>query len=161
MASPYYTEWHMQYLIAMTLGTRSNIIVPNVSWGLLSYEADLLVLHPKSGYMDEVEIKISRGDLLRDKKKWHHHFNNTMVRRLWFAIPTKLLSSLGDIPEHAGVFSVTTHGVALVIRTPKINKSAMPLSAKDRFQLARLGYLRMWQGISKDVASTNFEIEEG
>jgi hypothetical protein len=48
-----------------------HLCVSNVSWSLLPYEADLIAL-TQSGYMIEVEIKISLSDLKREdgKAKW-------------------------------------------------------------------------------------------
>ena len=34
---------------------RQDIFIPNLSWGLLNYEADLVII-TKSGYLTEVEI---------------------------------------------------------------------------------------------------------
>ncbi len=42
------------------LGIRKNLIVPNVSWGLVTYEMDLLSL-TQSRYATEIEIKILTG----------------------------------------------------------------------------------------------------
>lgn len=47
---------------------RSDIMIPNLSWGLLQYEADFVVVS-KSGYLTEVEIKRSYSDFLADFKK--------------------------------------------------------------------------------------------
>jgi hypothetical protein len=61
------TAKEIELRIAYYFGNRSHIIVPNVSWGLMMYECDLLVM-PKSGHLYEVEIKVSKGDLIADKK---------------------------------------------------------------------------------------------
>lgn len=84
-------------------GARKNLIVPNVSWGFkgLHYEADLVVIS-KSGYAIEIEIKVSRADLIKDKKKWHSH-DCKKFKKLYFAIPKKLLKDIEHIPEKAGI----------------------------------------------------------
>ena len=51
---------------------RQDIFVPNLSWGLLNHEADLVIL-TKSGYLTEVEIKRSWEDFKADFKKEHEH----------------------------------------------------------------------------------------
>lgn len=51
---------------------RNDIIVPNVSWGLLNHEADMVVM-TKSGYLTEIEIKRSWEDFKADFKKPHEH----------------------------------------------------------------------------------------
>ena len=55
-------------MLANYWGIRNNIIVPNVSWGMLDYEADLLIMN-KTGYVTEIEIKRSWSDFLADFKK--------------------------------------------------------------------------------------------
>ena len=51
---------------------RGDIFVPNVSWGLLNHEADMVVM-TKSGYLTEIEIKRSWEDFKADFKKPHEH----------------------------------------------------------------------------------------
>lgn len=145
----YETTPEVEIAVARWLcGSGRRIVVPNVSWGLLRYEADLLTL-TKSGYAWEVEIKISRGDLLRDKKKQFNH-NSDKVRLLWFAIPEKLESSIPDIPKRAGVLIVYRSGIVAEMRQPEVNKNARKLTEKEQFQLARLGALRVW-GMKKKL----------
>ena len=136
------TSKEIERKIAFYFGIRTHIIVPNVSWSMLPYEADMVVLH-ESGYADEVEIKISRADLLRDKSKYHQHDSNKF-RRLWFAIPRKLEKSIPDIMERAGVLVVETNGNVTQVRKPEINKTAIKFSDQQRLHLARLGCMRMW-----------------
>ena len=40
---------------------RTDIAIPNLSWSLLDYEADLIIMN-KSGYVTEFEIKRSFED---------------------------------------------------------------------------------------------------
>lgn len=49
-------------------GVRTNLIVPNLSWGFLNHEADLISID-KNGYLTEVEIKRSLEDLRQTSKK--------------------------------------------------------------------------------------------
>jgi len=128
--------------VAVYFGTRSHVIVPNISWSMLPYEADLVIMH-KSRYADEVEIKVSRSDLLRDGKKYHQHDSN-IFRRLWFAIPRKLENDISEIPERAGILIVERSGIVRKYRQPKINGAALHLSEEWAFNLARLGCMRMW-----------------
>ena len=139
----YETATEIELAIAKSFGTGQNIIVPNVSWGfLLPYVADLLIL-TKSNYLWEIEIKVSRGDLLRDGKKYHQH-DSQKVRELWFAIPKKLECCADKILNRAGVFIVHPNGYVTVHKTPTINRLACKLSDKECFKLARLGALRVW-----------------
>jgi hypothetical protein len=130
---------------------RTNIIIPNVSWGFLyGREADLLILS-KSGWLTEVEIKVSAADIKRDLQKRQGHWDRK-VRQCWFAVPAGLASS-PDIPEHYGVlaigpkiYAMGTHEYFYVEskRVPKINPEARKVDDKDRMKLMRLGCMRIW-----------------
>ena len=64
---------------------RRELVVPNVHWGADVHECDLFLLS-KSGYAIEIEIKISKADLIQDSKKKHGHVNYK-IKQLYFAIP--------------------------------------------------------------------------
>jgi hypothetical protein len=122
------------------------VIVPNVSWGLFSYELDLVVLNNNSFYAYEVEIKVSRGDIKRDLLKRHGHDsykNGNAIKDLYFAIPEKLKNCVELIPERAGVLVVDTEGKVTKLRNPVSNKAAHKWSLEQAFKLARLGTLRI------------------
>ena len=138
----YETATEIERQVAFWFGIRTHIIVPNVSWSMLPYEADMVILH-QSRYADEVEIKISRSDLLRDKNKRHQHDSNKF-RRLWFAIPRKLELSISDIPTRAGVLIIENNGGVNTFRNPEINKIAVKFTEAQALNLARLGCMRMW-----------------
>jgi len=130
---------------------RTNIIVPNVSWGIgLRYEADLVVLRP-SGYAAEIEIKATESDIKRDKKKrfghdGHHYRYGQLFRELWFAVPEHLVFSK-SIPETAGLICVIKYkksNIAKVVRRPKIRKSAVKWPEVLRTKLMHLGLMRIW-----------------
>lgn len=139
--------------IARYFGTRTNLIVPNVFWGLgFPYEIDLLVVTPKK-YAYEIEIKVSLSDLKADLKKKHQHYSEK-IKRLYFAIPEELKDkALLLIPERAGLFIITksfTHNGHLIrenvslIKNPKQNNTARPLTDKEIFKLYELAAMRMW-----------------
>jgi hypothetical protein len=146
----------MQYLNPMR-----NLIVPNASWGVRLHECDLLSLS-KSGYATEIEIKISKSDLLKDKIKKHNHLSN-YIKKLYFAVPEKLKEiALKEIPERAGLIIIKNnykdyinrYGCAWkyieVIRECKINKNAISWHISHKFQLARLGAIRIL-GLKKKI----------
>jgi len=60
---------------------RTDIALPNVSWSLLPYEADLLIMN-KSGYMTEFEIKRSLADLKHDFDKRIFHYSELISKFL-------------------------------------------------------------------------------
>ena len=150
------TALDIELAVAEHIGIRQHLIVPNVSWGLgLAHECDLLYV-TKSGYAHEVEIKVSRSDLLRDQKKRKYrdsfrecHYHECLVRSLTFAIPAEMEASIPDIPEYAGVLLVEPHPrwkrlVCREVRKAVPYRDARKLSDEERFDLARLGTMRIW-----------------
>ncbi len=67
---------------------RRNLVIPNVSWGYLNHEADLLVL-TKAGYLTEVEIKRSWADFVADFEKRHGH-KDKKLSHLYYAVPLSI-----------------------------------------------------------------------
>ncbi len=129
-------------------GVRQNIIVPNVSWGMLPYEADLVIL-TGSNYATEIEIKVSKADLKKDKEKRHKH-DSDMFKYFYFAVPKKLVEfALTEIPENAGLFSVEERGNIYnpywvkQEKAPVLNKSHCKWKEADRIKLAELGCMRI------------------
>jgi hypothetical protein len=136
----------IEIAIARYLDPRMNLIVPNVSWGLGYYEKDLFLLTP-AGYAWEIEIKVSKSDLIADKKKLHGHYNEK-VKRLYFAVPETLeKDALSLIPERAGLFIVIegySQNYVRLVRTPKININAMKLTEAEIKKLHELAAMRIW-----------------
>src|SRR3990172_9041710 len=120
--------------------TRRWLVVPNVSWGLGLHECDLLAVSASS-YAHEIEIKISKGDLVRDA---HRH----RIACLWFAMPEGMRDCIDRVPQEAGVILVdmNTGGmhVATRVRPAHRDPLAKPWSPEQRAKLARLGLLRYW-----------------
>lgn len=140
------TSTDIEMQVAKYFNYCTNIIVPNVSWGIygLRYEADVVVLRP-SGFAVEIEIKISKADIKRDLQKTHRH-GSKLFRELWFAVPD-ILAQDQNIPEYAGVLAVTAKGDSFEIhkvRLPKINKSAILWPETSRNKLLHLGAMRIW-----------------
>jgi hypothetical protein len=67
---------------------RQNIVVPNVDWGFLNHEADLLVLS-KANYLTEIEIKRSWSDFMADFKKKHTHYDKKLSH-FYYAVPSSI-----------------------------------------------------------------------
>lgn len=145
----YETCTEIEIAVAKWFNYRRHLIVPNVSWGLVNHECDLLVLS-KSNYATEVEIKISRSDLIADKSKKHKHEDN-MIKYLYFAIPAKMEKDIEHIPEHAGIIIVNNSGFCRELRKPTQNPKCRALTDKERYQMARLGALRIWNLKSKII----------
>ena len=89
-------EARIQYSLFNELYKRGQrIILPNISWSYLRWEADLISV-TKSGFLHEYEIKISLSDFKNDFKKKKH---NTLRRNhpnmigvpnyFWYVAPEK------------------------------------------------------------------------
>ncbi len=147
----------MEVAVAYYFSPRLNLIVPNVSWGMFGHEVDLCVLSP-AGYATEVEIKVDRADLIKDKEKRHGH-RSTLIKYLYFAIPEHLEKDIEHIPERAGIIVVKwnapwddrIYSGRLIkgwwsckkIREAKVNTKCK-WTDKQRLDLLRLGAMRIW-----------------
>lgn len=126
-------------------------VVPNVSWGLLNWEADLLVLQ-RNGFLTEVEIKISLQDWKADaaKAKWTDQQFKRLVKRFWYAVPADLAERRAEagIPDHAGVIAWRREGnreSLNIVRLPKSNRDALACTIEEQQKLMRLGCLKAWK----------------
>lgn len=144
------TTPEMEIALANHFNYRQNIIVPNVSWGMgLRHECDLLVLS-QSNYATEIEIKISKSDLLKDALKGHKHAHFGIIKRLFFAVPEHLKEiALKSIDPGAGLIVVDVideYGKIkrTVVRPAKINTTVKPLSQDQVSNLLRLSNMRIW-----------------
>jgi hypothetical protein len=123
---------------------REYLIVPNVSWGLMNYEVDMLILS-KTGYATEIEIKVSKYDCWADTKKKHGH-QNKIVKHLYFALPDYLLEKcIQYIPPHAGIFTIGwKRKDCKIVRSPE-TQNKYKFTIEQRAKLGRLGALRIWK----------------
>jgi hypothetical protein len=161
------TTIEMEEAISRYFGIRTNIIVPNISWGLPGmHECDVFIVK-KTGYVIEVEIKRSKPDLLADFKKKHNH-SDVRIKEFYYALPEKLIESCTEfIPEHAGIISCarskwkTRNSVySTVIRDPKPRKDARKLTQEEQFKIAKLGCMRIWTLKNKIIKLQNAEKKE-
>jgi hypothetical protein len=153
--------------VAGLFGYRKNIIVPNISWGAGLHECDVLILN-ENGFATEVEIKISRADLKKDFSKSHNH-SSERIKNFYYAIPEKLLDlALELVPSHAGIITCkkmvpnsrykwddenkktieipgTSYWTkASFHRRAKPNHQFRAMTADEKFNIARLGCMRIW-----------------
>ena len=140
----------IEYAISRCYDLRSHLVVPNISWGLLNYEADILVVR-QSGYCIEYEIKRTFSDYKKDFEKRHFH-DDPRVKEFYYAFPAELWHKReGDIrkllPKDAGVL-VLYNGKTLpytkVKKEAEVKKNCRPLSQSEMYTVARLGTLRIW-----------------
>jgi hypothetical protein len=143
----------IQALLAEYFGIRNNIIVSNVSWGLLDYEADLLIMN-KTGYMTEIEIKRSWSDFLADFKKDETAHKSEIVYQFWYCVPEvmykecieKLKEVYPDKLDRPNVISYSDSGV-LNFHGKKASYCRgkhRKLFLEEQLKLARLGTMRYW-----------------
>ena len=138
----------IEIAVARHFNYRTNLIVPNVYWGLrFDYELDLIIVY-QSHYASEVEIKISISDLKAEKRKRPGAHYSNKIRRLYFAVPYNLKDkSMALIPEKAGLLSVNIvkgFWVVSLEKAPRINKSARKLEEREVNKLRELAAMRIW-----------------
>ena len=140
---------------------RQDIFVPNVSYGLLNHEADLVVM-TKSGYLSEIEIKRSWADFLADFKKPHEH-KDERVYRFYYAVPEKIAER---VIEYVQDHQVPTDGVIVYYEDGKYSftpgwkmgvyySHGRKLFMEEQLTIARLGCMRIWNLKQKIVESSN------
>jgi hypothetical protein len=144
------TTAEIEVRVATFFGYRECIIVPNISWGINLHECDLLIIR-KSGYGIEVEIKISKSDLIADAKKGHQHCDRMgRLSELYFAIPDYMSDCIEYIPRDAGILVLSRYdyygrGLDLkVLRKPKANKARRKFTDVEMLKVAHLGTMRIW-----------------
>lgn len=126
---------------------KQKIIVPNISYGIANlHDCDLLVLS-KAGYATEIEIKVSKADLLNDKNKSHGHYHNH-IKNFYFAVPEKLKKvAFETISKRAGLYVVYKRNRYFSVQLEKKcvpNKKAHKWTKKERHKLACLGTMRIF-----------------
>ena len=156
----------IQAMLAEYFGIRNNIIVPNVSWGMLDYEADLLIMN-KTGYVTEIEIKRSWSDFLADFKKDDCAHKSEIIYQFWYCVPDeiygkcieKLKEVYPNISDRPNVISYTDDGMLNFH-----GKSASyckgnhrKLFLEEQLKLARLGTMRYWSSEFKRLRNENNE----
>ena len=136
-----------------------NIVVENVYWGWgLKYEADLIAIS-KAGYATEIEIKVSKYDLIKDMEKIKYTLcPDSRITRKYFAIPQELVNTaIKILPPNIGILSVYKkegHDRYTVetIRRAVRNKLARPCTEQEINKLLRLQSIKYWDRLSAVIA---------
>ena len=151
----------IEIAIMKACNIRQNIVVPNVSFGMVRYfhengqrkydelhECDILKVTP-SGYATEYEIKISKADFKNDFKKKHTH-NSRFIKQLYYVVPFELLEfAKENYPPRSGLAYVRNEKLHYHTRAP-IRIGAFKWTDKEISQLSRLGTLRIL-GLKKKI----------
>lgn len=152
------------------LCTNYECAVPNC-YTSFDNEADILLLR-SSGFCDEIEIKVSRSDLLVDKKKRVHYRDceqgewnwekqglpfapytkekhvalldgNMTCNYFWYAVKEGICD-IADIPQFAGFIVVNEKGEARVVRqATRLHRNK--LTDAERYKIARKLSFRFWR----------------
>lgn len=145
---------------------RNDIFVPNVSWGLLNHEADLVIM-TKSGYLTEIEIKRSWEDFKADFKKDHKH-EDERVYKFYYLIPVsikdKVIEFLETMHGNNGllpsVLSYSEDGAISGVNTQHpFTKKGRKLFLEEQLTIARLGCMRVWN-LKKKLVDVYHENEQ-
>ena|ERR1035437_2822130 len=149
MTKPKMTSWDVMKLIAGRTNTpfaqRKNwLTIPNVSWGFLRYEADMLVV-TRAKFCTEIEVKVSMADWKQDFDKRKHSMPDNRVKFQYYAAPEELANRYTelDLPVNWGVISVSDKHVGIL--KPAVAKESRKLTDKELMILARLACFRVWR----------------
>jgi len=100
------TALDVEVAVGNYLNWCTNLIIPNISWSFFKHECDLIRLS-RLGYCTEIEIKVTKPDLIKDKEKKQGHFHKK-IKYLYFAIPDYLENCIEHVPERAGIIIVSS-----------------------------------------------------
>ena len=162
---------------------RQNIVIPNVDWGFLSHEADLLVIN-KNKRLIEIEIKRTWADFMADFKKSHTHYDKKLSY-FYYAVPASIGQRVFDwlyegqykakyYYDYSDVLGYSDHnphmcglivyderesslypkGYCQTVIARKMND--YQISAEEELKLLRLGNMRVWN-MKKKLAEYQVE----
>lgn len=164
---------------------RQNIVIPNVAWGYLNHEADLLI-ESKSHYLTEVEIKRTWKDFIADFKKKHTH-SDPKLSHFYYAVPESIKEKVfrflynGEMPKYSyykakveGPTEFNPHECGIIFYEEPSDDNPRPrcrilvpskrigdyaISEKEELKLLRLCGMRVW-ALKNKVAKLQGKIKE-
>ena len=150
---------------------RRNLVFPNVSWGFLNHEADLLVI-TNARKLIEIEIKRTLADFMADFKKDHTHYDRKLSY-FYYAVPESIGQRVfdwlyegeykaDDYYDSSKVIGYTDHnphkcglivygdprgnlypkGYCQTVLSRQMNNYLV--TTEDELRLLRLGNMRVW-----------------
>lgn len=143
------TTLEMEIILMEYFKFNQKIVVPNVRYGITYKnrplnECDLLVL-TGSNYGVQIEIKISKADLMKDKDKKHNHnIDHPLIKTFYFAVPYYLEEALEVVPDYAGLLIVNENGTVYEKRKPINDKKAIKWTDELILKLGRLAVMRIY-----------------
>ena len=139
---------------------RTDLPLPNLSWGMLDYEADLIMMN-KSGYLTEFEIKRSYSDLCADFKKKIFH-NSEVIRQFYYVLPIGIKDKAVALFEEKKQEFFNGRMPAIILYTEdrrlefynrgycaNLPGKKRHLFYEERYQIARLCTMRYWSLLEK------------
>lgn len=134
---------------------RYDIVVPNAFIG--RNESDFVGIR-KSGYLDEIEIKLTRSDFKADFKKvgrrtWgastpKHELlqkGELAPNYFYFAVPKGLVSP-DEVPDHCGLIELDGYWVSVVREAPRLH--TRKLSDERRHKIAMKVHYKYWNAVN-------------
>lgn len=150
------TTLEMEIILMEYFNFNKKIVVPCVSYGIKYkgkplHECDLVILTQNkdktgkiSGFGTEVEIKISKADLKKDKFKKHTH-DSVLIKSFYYAVPYYLEEfALTEIPAHAGLLVINKRGTVIISKKPINNVNCIKWPKDLIFKLCKLGTMRIF-----------------
>ena len=125
-------------------------------------EADMLMIR-RSGYVEEFEVKITRGDFLADRKKLMKHQrlqapNGWVTPNKFSYVVPKAMVKVEEVPEYAGLFYwCPKSGYIHTVKAPKfLHKDKHDWTAKIAKSAShRLMRLLMRRKLLKEIKREN------
>ena len=143
-------SWDVMKLIAgrnsSKFAQRKNwMVIPNVSWGFLRYEADMLVI-TKAKFCTEIEVKVSMSDWKQDFAKRKHKIPDNRIKYQYYAAPKTLALRYTELelPPGWGIISVDDSAGIEILKEAEARKSR-PVTDKELLILSRLACFRVWR----------------
>lgn len=145
------TAWDVMRLIAKRNDSpfqqkRNWLTIPNVSFGFLRYEADMLVVS-RAKYCTEIEVKVSMQDWKADFAKQKHKNIDKRIKYQYYACPLKLAERHTELelPSGWGVIGVDDSKGISILKPATPYASARKINDKELMTLARLVCFRIWR----------------
>lgn len=146
-----WNEWKIQRYIIGGRRLQGYACIPNVFMNVDNgyYEADMILIQYASGFLQEIEIKVSIEDFAADFKKKIYH-NHPHVRQFSYAMPTQMwreheaeiIKLLDTHGVKAGIIVVDEDGIK-VVRRAKVRKNVGRLKLSEMLYYLRIGCLKI------------------
>lgn len=128
-----------------------DVAVPNFHWKGSKYPSDLIWINSRRG-VTEIEVKITKSDFKRDKKKSHQH-NDPRITSLYYCVPKSMLDwTLKETKNsRAGIISVNSKYQVKFEKKASIRNNTK-LKAKEWKLIARRLTIRLFNEYKKELA---------